>query len=413
MSRETLHDVRHSTPHLLNPQQLKIYPNLLRAVVDGLYETFEGRYADRVVADLLKRDQRWGSRDRAFIAESVYEIVRWRRLLGHIAGRPEPEFLLAAYWWRRHGEALDVAGLPVLYAPDLERGAASAKTQRAIRESIPDWLDLLGAEELGGGWPATLSALNQPAEVYLRTNTLKTTREALISALHGEGIEAVVDDRSPEALRITKRRNLWGTKSFRKGQYEVQDIGSQRIAHALDVAPGMTIVDACAGAGGKTLHLAALMQNRGRLIALDTDDRKLQELKRRAKRAGLQNVEARHVTSSKVVKRLTAQADRVLLDVPCSGLGVLRRNPDAKWKLQPGFLAEVKTWQADILTRYSRMLRPDGKLVYATCSILPSESEAQVEAFATAGGGWAEEASERLSPVDGYDGFYFARLARA
>ena len=391
---------------------MKIYPNLLHAVVDGLYETFDGRYADRVVADLLKRDRRWGSRDRAFIAETVYEIVRWRRLLEHVAGRPEPEFLLAAYWWRTHGEVLDVPGLPVLYAPDLERGAASAKTQRAVRESIPDWLDLLGAEELGAAWPATLTALNQPAEVYLRTNTLKTTRHALLSALYGEGIEAEADERSPEAIRVTKRRNLWATKSFQHGQYEVQDIGSQRIAHALEVEPGMTVVDACAGAGGKTLHLAALMQNRGRLIALDTDERKLRELKRRAKRAGLQNVEVRPITSSKVVKRLTAQADRVLLDVPCSGLGVLRRNPDAKWKLQPGFLAEVKTWQADILTRYSRMLRPDGKLVYATCSILPSESEAQVARFLSESKDWAAEAEERLSPVDNYDGFYWARLGR-
>ena len=392
---------------------MKIYPNLLHAVADGLAETFDGRYADRVVADLLKRDRRWGSRDRAFIAESVYEVVRWRRLLGHLAGRPEPEFLLAAHWWRRYGEVLDAPGFPILYPTDLEAGAASANAQRAVRESIPDWLDLLGAEELGAAWPETLSALNQPAEVYLRTNTLKTTRAALLAALRGEGVEAEADERSPEAIRVTRRRNLWSTASFREGQYEVQDIGSQRIAHALEVEPGMTVVDACAGAGGKTLHLAALMRNRGRLIALDTDERKLRELKRRARRAGLQNVEVRAITSSKVVKRLGAQADRVLLDVPCSGLGVLRRNPDAKWKLQPGFLAEVKTWQAEILGRYSRMVGPDGKLVYATCSILPSESEAQVEAFATAGGGWAEEASERLSPVDGYDGFYFARLARA
>ena len=389
---------------------VKAYPNLLHAVTDGLYETFDGRYADRVVADLLKRDKRWGSRDRAFIAETVYEIVRWRRLLEHIAGRGEPEFLLAAHWWRTHGEILDVAGFPVLYHPELERGAASAKTQRAIRESIPDWLDLLGAEELGGDWPATLSALNEPASVYLRTNTLKTNRRNLVSSLFGEGFEVEEDPRSPEAIRVLVRRNLWATKSFKLGQYEVQDIASQRVAHALQVEPGMTVVDACAGAGGKTLHLAGLLGNRGRLIALDTDERKLGELKRRAKRAGVQNLDIRPITSSKVVKRLAGQADRVLLDVPCTGLGVLRRNPDAKWKLQPGFLAEVKTWQADILERYVRMAKPGGKVVYATCSILPSESEAQVAKFLAKAEGVQEEASERLSPVEDYDGFYWSRL---
>lgn len=389
---------------------MKPYPNLLHAVTDGLYETFDGRYADRVVADLLKRDRRWGSRDRAFIAEGVYEIVRWRRLLAHIAGRSEPEFLLAAHWWRTRDEVLDVAGFPVLYAPDLARGMASAKTQRAVRESVPDWLDLLGVEELGATWPATLSALNEPAHVFLRTNTLKTSRRALLSALYGERVEAEVDERSPEALRVLKRGNLWGTKSFKAGQYEIQDIASQRIAHALEVEPGMTVVDACAGAGGKSLHLAALLGNKGRLIALDTDERKLRELKRRAKRAGVQNLDVRQITSSKVVKRLSGQADRVLLDVPCSGLGVLRRNPDAKWKLQPGFLAEVKTWQSDILARYTRMAKAGGKVVYATCSILPSESERQVAGYLAANGHALEDASERLSPTDDYDGFYWARI---
>ena len=393
-----------------HPPAPRPYPNLLNAVTDGLYETFDGRYADRVVADLLKRDRRWGARDRAFIAETVYEIVRWRRLLEHLADRGEPEFLLAAHWWRSYGETLDVPDFPVLYATELRANAASAKTQRAVRESIPDWMDLLGAEELGSEWPATLTALNQPASVYLRTNTLKTTRRNLVSSLFGEGFEGEEDERSPEAIRVLQRRNLWATKSFKLGQYEVQDIGSQRVAHALQVEPGMTVVDACAGAGGKTLHLAALLGNKGRLIALDTDERKLRELKRRAKRAGVQNLDVRTITSSKVIKRLTGQADRVLLDVPCTGLGVLRRNPDAKWKLQPGFLAEVKTWQADILERYVRMARPGGKVVYATCSILPSESEAQVAKFLAKAEGVREEEAERLSPVEDYDGFYWSRL---
>ncbi len=393
------------------PPAPRPYPNLLQAVVDGLEETFtDGRYADQVVADLLKRDARWGSRDRAFIAETLYDIVRWKRLLAHLAGDERPRYLLAAYWWWRYGEVLAKADLPHLDAADAAGRLAFAKTNRALRESIPDWLDLLGLEELGGAWGPTMTALNEPAFVYLRTNFLKTDRNTLVRELNKDGFKVEPDDRTPEGIRVLERRNLWATRAFKAGFYEVQDIGSQRISHALQVEPGMTVIDACAGAGGKTLHLAALMQNKGNLIALDTDGRKLNELKRRAKRAGVQNLETRLITSSKVVKRLTDRADRVLLDVPCSGLGVLRRNPDAKWKLEPGFLGEVKSWQADILERYPRMVKAGGRVVYATCSILPSEGERQVAMCIDTHPDYVLEASERLSPMDQFDGFYWARL---
>ena len=177
----------------------------------------------------------------------------------------------------------------------------------------------------------------------------------------------------------------------------------------------MTVVDACAGAGGKSLHLAALMENRGRLLSLDIHDWKLTELKRRARRAGVTNLEPRPITSSKVTKRLTEKADRVLLDVPCSGLGVLRRNPDAKWKLYPDAIDRVVQEQADILARYSRMVRPGGKLVYATCSVLPRENGDRVRHFldSEAGSGWVLEHEHSYLPQrDGYDGFYVSRLAR-
>ncbi len=388
------------------------YPNLLRAVVDGLEETFlDGRYADQVVADLLKRDSRWGSRDRAFIAETLYDIVRWKRLLAHVADDERAPYLLAAYWWWRYGQVLATAELPHLDAPTATERLAFAKTIRALRESIPDWLDLLGLEELGDAWEPTMSALNEPAFVYLRTNFLKTDRDTLVRELNADGFRVEADDRTPEGIRVLERRNLWATRAFKAGFYEVQDIGSQRVSHGLQVEPGMTVIDACAGAGGKTLHLAALMRNTGTLIALDTDGRKLTELKRRARRAGVQNLETRLITSSKVVKRLTDRADRLLLDVPCSGLGVLRRNPDAKWKLQPGFLGEVRSWQTDILERYPRMVGQGGKVVYATCSILPSEGEAQVAKYLAAHADRRLEASERLSPLDRYDGFYWARLS--
>ncbi len=388
------------------------YSNLLRAVCEGLRDVFVlERYADRVVADVLKSEPRWGSRDRAFVAETIYDCVRWWRLLTHLAGDARPEAVLAAYWWHRHGEPLNMDGYPKLASGELKARQASAKTQRALVESIPDWIDQLGMEELRGAWPEMLKSLNQPADVFLRVNTLKATRGKVIADLNAAGFAVEADRRGPEAILVRERRNLWGTPGFRDGHYEVQDNASQQVAHALQVAPGMTVIDACAGAGGKTLHLAALMQNRGRLLALDTDERKLAELKRRAKRAGVQNLEIRHIDSAKVIKRLSGQADRVLLDVPCTGLGVLRRNPDAKWKLQPGFLSEVRTWQADILERYPTMLREGGQLVYATCSVLPSESEEQVASYMARHPGLSLDLEQRLNPAEGYDGFYFGRLS--
>ncbi|MBT8305011.1 MAG: RsmB/NOP family class I SAM-dependent RNA methyltransferase, partial [Bacteroidia bacterium] len=205
------------------------------------------------------------------------------------------------------------------------------------------------------------------------------------------------------------------TEAFKNGLFEVQDASSQLVAEFLDVKPGMRVVDACAGAGGKTLHLAALMENKGQIIALDIYDNKLKELKRRARRNGAHNIEPRHIESTKVIKKLYNKADRVLIDAPCSGLGVLKRNPDAKWKLDPEFLSRVKQTQQEILQKYSRMVKDGGKLVYATCSILPSENQEQVKSFLTSDSGKEFTFIEEkviLSHKTGYDGFYMALMQR-
>jgi len=396
------------------PQRIpRPYPNLLFAVCDGLDEVFnQGFYADRVVSHLLKRDKRWGARDRGFIAETLYDCVRWWRLLTHIADSGRAEAIVAAYWAWKYKEPIGVEGYPMIDSVTVTERLNLAEGNSALLASIPDWIDELAASELGAAWPATRDALNEQASVYLRTNTLKTDRETLLDELLREGMQVEIDPRGPLAIKVLKRRNLWRTTAFQSGRFEVQDIASQLVAPSLDIEPGMTVVDACAGAGGKTLQLAALMKNKGRLIAMDTEERKLVELKKRAKRAGISNLEIRPITSTKVIKRLAGKADRVLLDVPCSGLGVLRRNPDSKWKLKPQFVEEVKTWQADILSSYSRMVKQDGRLVYATCSILPSESEDQVSKF-IAFNDWKLESQTRLSPVDDFDGFYHALLLRS
>ena len=397
---------------------MRPHANLVHAVADGLDEVFyRGYYADRVVAHLLKRDRRWGARDRAFVAETLYDCVRWWRLLAFIADDERPPAVVAAYWAWRHGDTLRLEGFTGVTPADCAAALREVGHRPALRESVPDWLHELGRRELPARWPRLLPALNEQADVFLRANTLRTDRQALKDALESEGVEVAWEPRGEQALRVVGRRNLWATQAFRAGHFEVQDIASQQVAPALDVQPGHTVVDACAGAGGKSLHLSALMENRGRLLALDIAKPKLRELRRRARRAGADNVEARVITSAKTVKRLYGSADRVLLDVPCSGLGVLRRNPDAKWKLTQGFVDEVRGWQRDILARYSRIARPGGRLAYATCSVLPSESEAQVADFLASreaqAAGWGLLSDARYWPTEGYDGFYVATLERA
>ncbi|WP_420460975.1 RsmB/NOP family class I SAM-dependent RNA methyltransferase [Neolewinella sp.] len=398
----------------------RFYAAQIEAIAEALQNIFEnGAYADREIARVLKADKRRGSRDRAFIAEHTYGVVRYYRLYAHLAGG-EPR--QKSDYWRLIGVHLLLNGFVLpdwrefqgLNMSDLQDQLALARTQRALRESIPDWLDELGEEQLGAEWTSTIAALNQQAPVVLRVNRLKADKATVQQALATEDI--LTEPLDADALLVTERRNLFRTRAFRDGLFELQDLSSQRAAPALEVEPGQLVIDACAGAGGKSLHLAALMENKGRLLSLDIHGWKLDELKRRARRAGVTNLEARAITNSKVVKRLTGKADRVLLDVPCSGLGVLRRNPDAKWKLYPEAIDRVVAEQTDILSRYSRMVRPGGKLVYATCSVLPRENERQVQAFLASehGQGWTLEHSHSYLPQrDGYDGFYVSRLGRA
>lgn len=396
---------------------MKYHRVLVEAIVFSLTEIFEkGRQADKVIEQVLKSNRKWGARDRGFIAENTYEIVRWWRLLDFVTGHlGKPSYLdfFAAWQLLKGNELPPWTEFAHIKPTAIRRAYEEAKKSRKVRESVPDWLDEIGAAELGTAWDDELHALNQTAPVVLRANTLKTTAAALKEALDGKEIFTEILPGLPDALKLREKKNVFQTENFQNGQFEVQDAGSQRIAPMLDVHPGMRVIDACAGAGGKTLHLAALMENQGRLIAMDVEGRKLEELKRRARRNGVSNVETR-VIEAKTIKRLRDTADRVLLDVPCSGLGVLRRNPDSKWKMKPDFLTQIRQTQYEILTNYSQMVKPGGKLVYATCSILPSESEEQVKRFlAEQGPKWQLSEEARTSPArDGFDGFYMACLTK-
>ena len=401
---------------------MKLHRNLVFAAIDSLQLIFnEQKQADKVLKNTLKRDKRWGSRDRGFIAETTYDIVRWKRLYAKIAEVKEPFdrtnlFRLFTVW-------ATLKGIQIPDWPQFEntptrkiKGKFDELSKvRKYKESIPDWLDELGIAELGKKWDKEINALNQTADVVLRVNTLKTTKEQLQNNLQDLKIETEILKGYPQALKLKERTNVFVTDAFQKGWFEVQDASSQKVAKFLNPKPGSRVVDTCAGAGGKSLHLAALMENKGQIIALDIYENKLKELKRRAKRNGAHNIETRTIDSSKVIKKLIGKADKILIDAPCSGIGVLKRNPDSKWKLQPEFLLKIKDTQIEILDSYSRMVKPGGQMVYATCSILPSENEFQVNEFLNreAGKDFKFVKEEKVFPSEnGFDGFYMALLQK-
>lgn len=402
---------------------MKLHRNLVFAVIDALNLIFnENEYADKVVQKVLKFDKRWGARDRGFIAETTYEMVRYKRLYTEIAevkapfSRPDL-FRMWAVWAVLKGIKLpDWKQIEPTPERRIKGRFDELSNIRKYREAIPDWIDELGEKALGEKlWTEEIAKLNEPAEVILRTNTLKTTKENLRKALLDENIVAEPIRGYPLALKLVERANVFVTEAFKNGMFEVQDASSQLVAEFLDVQPGQRVVDTCAGAGGKSLHLAALMENKGQLISMDIYGSKLKELKRRARRNGAHNIEPREIDSTKVYKKLYGSADRVLIDAPCTGLGVLRRNPDSKWKMQPDFLDKIVQTQQEILRNYSKILKPGGKMVYATCSILPQENGNQIKSFLK-----SEEGTDFTLVKDkkiyasksGYDGFYMALLEK-
>ena len=402
---------------------MRLHRNLVYTTIDSLNAIFnEGEYADKVVARALKKDKRWGSSDRKFVAETIYEIVRWKRLYAEIAEVKEP--FDRDDLWRIFAVWAVLRGYPIPDWRQLE-GTPQRKIKgrfdelskiRKYRESIPDWMDELGVKELGEElWTKEIAAQNQQAQVILRVNTLKTTKQKLRAILMDLNIETDYLENQPDALVLKERANVFLTDAFKEGLFEVQDANSQLVAAFLDVKPGMKVVDTCAGAGGKTLHMASLMENKGLLIAMDLYESKLKQLKLRAKRNGAFNIEYRIIDSTKIIKKLYEKADRVLIDAPCSGLGVLKRNPDSKWKLQPEFIDNIRKVQAEVLESYSRIVKPGGKLVYATCSVLPSENQEQVKKFLTTENGknfTFVQDKKILASDSGFDGFYMALLER-
>lgn len=400
---------------------MKILPfrNLFEGIVTALDEIFfKEKYADDSVHSLLLRHRKWGSRDRSFVAETLYDCVRWKRQIEFCADEILTEKniwkFLGAYFLMNEGELPAWEEFNELDPEKIrERKALLDEADFAISASIPDWLNELGNKELGERWEKEVSAMNKRASVIIRVNLLKTSLDNLRKDLLKENIQTEKLPDFPDALKVLGRRNLLKLPAYKNGEFEIQDSGSQKISPFLEAAPGMKVIDACAGAGGKTLHLGTLMENRGEIIALDIYEGKLKELEKRAARNGIEIIQTRVLGDEEVPQDLKNFADRLLIDAPCSGLGVLRRNPDAKWKLTPEFMEEVKQTQSRILSSYSSMLKPGGMLVYATCSILPSENRLQTEKFLEEHRNFEMMEEKSIFPSEfNSDGYYMVKLRK-
>lgn len=380
----------------------RIHRHLAETCIQTLEEILRGgAAADRAVGRALGAHPKWGARDRAFFADTIYEVVRWQRRLAHQAGADDLWSLAGMHWQLRGLDHPDWATWPDRSPAPLD------DAPRAVRESIPDELDALAAAALGPQWDTELTALNQPAPVFLRINPQRTTLDAVTRELAEHGIEVSPLHGAPLALQVTNGRGV-PPRLTQSGRFEIQDAGSQQIAPFLQVEPGHTVLDLCAGAGGKTLHLAALTQGRGELHAFDTAPAKLNTLRLRADRAGIRV--RTYDASPEILSRFHGEADRVLVDSPCTGSGTFRRHPDLKYRITAASLADTLALQRLLLTRAAKLLRPGGKLTYATCSIFPAENEDQAAWFSAQHPAYELEDQRRLScAATGWDAFHMAR----
>jgi len=370
--------------HLTHPQ-LDAAVAAMRAVLPLEYP------ADAILRRFFQDNHMLGAQDRAFIAETVFGILRHRFFLESLAKQVTPRALLLAFLVKFQG--MNLRELTPLISEKEVKWLAEIKASKpdalplAIRAEFPAWL----VEKLQSCMPdqdilELGLSLQQPAPLDLRVNTILAKRDEVLEIFQQEGIAAQATPYSPCGIRLSGKPAINRHALFLSGKIEVQDEGSQLLGYLLAPKRGEMVVDFCAGAGGKSLLLGALMHSKGRLYAFDVSEKRLSNLKPRFKRSGLSNLHAQRIANENdtKVRRLTGKIDRVLVDAPCSGLGTLRRNPDLKWRQSPQSIEELKAKQAAILSAAAGLLKPGGRLVYATCSLLPEENQTIVRDFLAA-----------------------------
>jgi 16S rRNA (cytosine967-C5)-methyltransferase len=409
--------------------------------------------ADKMLQSYFTSHRYIGSKDRGQVSELVYWVLRHKAALEwwldrcnqRVHGRT---YVLAAVVLRKEYNPTSILSIvkDSQYSPPPLNEEELAMADTLMRHDIehpempmpsrlnyPEWMDSLLEESFGTEKEAAMRAMNEQASTDLRVNTLKTNREALIGKLNSEGFECEATTLSPVGVRLKKRGPIFTSETFKRGWFEVQDEGSQMVALLVDAQPGHRVIDFCAGAGGKTLAMAAQMKNKGRILAFDTSEKRLAQITPRIRRAGADNIQT-HIISSEhdaYIKRHKQTADRVLVDAPCSGSGTWRRNPDLKWRFSRKDLDEVLAVQQSILQSALRLVKPGGLLVYATCSVLKEENEKQIEQVLKTVNNFKVVCAEKMwdkNPVsdepgpvsylsltpheDGVDGFFAAVLQR-
>ena len=415
---------------------MRFTPALFDHAEDALSAILTFEYpADAVLSHYFRNHREMGHADRGFVAEACFSTLRrLRSLSARCPDDRSRKLLLAAMFCLRGWNLKQMA--PVLKEGDAEWLAAAKAVNTedwpmAVRCDLPDWLFERLSARYPGDIEALAAALNRPASLDLRVNSLKATREDVLKRLRADGMAAEACIYSPLGIRLEEKPALSRHPLFLDGSIEVQDEGSQLLGYLVAPKRGEMVVDFCAGAGGKTLLLGAMMRSSGRLYAFDVAEKRLANLKPRLARSGLSNVHPVRIESENdiKVKRLAGKLDRVLVDAPCSGLGTLRRNPDLKWRQSPESVAELAAKQAAILTAAARLVKSGGRLVYATCSLLAEENEEVVTAFLAAhpdfsllnaheilsqqGIDLGDETALRLLPhVHGTDGFFAMAMER-
>lgn len=401
-------------------QEVRIHQPIIDAVITCLKAVFEEeKVADKEVSFLLKQNKNFGSRDRSMIAESVYDIVRWKLKYTHQLERYHPALtmykhlilvsLLNRKYTIKNPEIFDVTNDKV---NELLNVIEQPISDKYIEQSYPEAFYNYCLESIGNDWHSLAKALNQKPSVFVRVNSLKITAEEISSLLEKENITFQIA--GTNCIEILSKNNLKNSDLYRQGLFEFQDIGSQAIGTFLfdtisdtSKIKDITILDLCAGAGGKTLHLAALLNNQGKIYATDYKASRLKNLQQRAEQAGCKNVQ---IIDFREAKKLN-KADIILIDAPCSGTGTFKRQADLKYKISPAKINEYEMIQASLLNEYKNLLAKNGRLIYATCSVLPQENQLQVKNFLKNNPSFKLEKEVQLLPTTyNGDGFYMASL---
>jgi 16S rRNA (cytosine967-C5)-methyltransferase len=366
-----------------------INPNLLRLTAMALADVLNlSGPADAKLGAFFRQNRELGTKDRAFVAESVYGVLRRRSFLAYLADGEDPRKLLLAWLLRIQG--MSMRDLDETLSKQQKEWAQEIKAKStdgislAIQADVPEWLWERLAEQYGEKEALAIArSMHQPANLDLRVNTVKATREDVMAKFASENTEMQATPYSPYGIRMPQKMTISRHTLFTDGKVEVQDEGSQLLAQLVAPRRGEMVADFCAGAGGKTLAIGALMRNTGSIYAFDVSEKRLLNLGQRLKRSGLSNLRSQRISNEQdpKLKRLNGKFNRVLVDAPCSGFGTLRRNPDLKWRQTPKDIIELSAKQANILARAAKLLKDGGRLVYATCSLLQDENEVVAEAF--------------------------------